>query len=119
MSNCGRELPLYRCHKEVWALKIREVIPVVIPRFEKPVCRGSAALGSACGHCERCQWLRENGDADLVLVPEDGRYVRFCVSQQYANKHKPHAGGYYVVYKDGYQSFSPAEAFEEGYTLRQ
>jgi hypothetical protein len=31
-------------------------------------------------------------------------------------KHSPEAGGYYVQYKDGYTSFSPAEAFEEGYT---
>ena len=27
------------------------------------------------------------------------------------------AGGYYVRYPDGYESWSPAEAFEEGYTL--
>jgi len=26
-------------------------------------------------------------------------------------------GGYYVRYADGYESWSPAEAFEEGYTL--
>jgi hypothetical protein len=26
------------------------------------------------------------------------------------------AGGYYVVYSDGYVSYSPAKAFEEGYT---
>lgn len=25
-------------------------------------------------------------------------------------------GGYYVLYDDGYASFSPAKAFEEGYT---
>lgn len=25
-------------------------------------------------------------------------------------------GGYYVVYEDGYASYSPAEAFEKGYT---
>ena len=31
-------------------------------------------------------------------------------------KHNPEAGGYYVVYEDGYKSFSPAKAFEEGYT---
>ena len=31
------------------------------------------------------------------------------------DKHNPAVGGYYVVYKDGYESFSPAQAFEEGY----
>ena len=30
---------------------------------------------------------------------------------------KHEAGGYYVRYPDGYESWSPAEAFEEGYTL--
>lgn len=34
----------------------------------------------------------------------------------YFVKHDPQVGGYYVVYEDGYASFSPAEAFESGYT---
>lgn len=38
------------------------------------------------------------------------------VPRSWADKHKPFCGGYFVVYKDGYQSYSPAEAFEEGYT---
>jgi hypothetical protein len=29
----------------------------------------------------------------------------------------PIAGGYYVRYADGFESWSPAEAFEGGYTL--
>ena len=28
----------------------------------------------------------------------------------------PAVGGYYVRYKDGFESWSPAEAFEKGYT---
>ena len=28
----------------------------------------------------------------------------------------PRVGGYYVVYADGYASFSPSKAFEDGYT---
>ncbi len=39
------------------------------------------------------------------------------VGDEYCKKHKPVAGGYYVLYKDGYESFSPAKAFEEGYSL--
>lgn len=27
--------------------------------FTKPTCRGSYAFNSACGHCERCAWERE------------------------------------------------------------
>jgi len=41
----------------------------------------------------------------------------FTVSAEYMEKHKPIPGGYYVKYADGYESFSPAEAFEDGYTL--
>lgn len=39
------------------------------------------------------------------------------VGQVYADKHAPRPGGYYVRYPDGYESWSPADAFEQGYTL--
>lgn len=26
--------------------------------FTKPTCRGSYVLGTACGHCEKCEWER-------------------------------------------------------------
>ncbi len=38
------------------------------------------------------------------------------VSGAWMAKHEPQVGGYYVVYEDGYTSFSPADAFEKGYT---
>jgi hypothetical protein len=50
----------------------------------------------------------------LILV--DAGIPEVCVSDEYASKHNPDAGGYYVRYADGYESFSPAQAFEEGYT---
>ena len=37
------------------------------------------------------------------------------VFKEFMDKHSPQVGGYYVVYKDGYKSYSPAQAFEEGY----
>ncbi len=74
------EMPRYKCHKEVWALKIKEVRRA------------------------------------LTIVPEDKGYAPFDVSLEYISKHNPVAGGYYVVYKDGYISYSPAQAFEDGYT---
>jgi hypothetical protein len=51
-----------------------------------------------------------------LIYPEEKRYAPFHVPQDYIEKHSPQVGGYYVVYKDGYKSFSPADAFEEGYT---
>ena len=39
------------------------------------------------------------------------------VNQAYMDKFKPEVGGYYVLYVDGYQSYSPAKAFDEGYSL--
>lgn len=39
------------------------------------------------------------------------------VDSDFVSKHKPIEGGYYVEYEDGYRSYSPAKAFEEGYSL--
>ena len=50
-----------------------------------------------------------------MIIPEDSRYAPIEISEEYRLKHNPQIGGYYVVYKDGYKSFSPAKAFEEGY----
>jgi len=48
------------------------------------------------------------------LVDVAGDYHE--VSHDWFLKHSPKAGGYFVVYEDGFESFSPAKAFEEGYT---
>lgn len=85
---CSAEMPKYKCYKEVWALKIAEIRT---HHVEPP-------------------------DGSAVLVPEDKRYANFRVEADYVERHNPVAGGYYVVYADGYKSFSPAEAFESGYT---
>jgi len=39
------------------------------------------------------------------------------VSSAWMEKHKPLPGGWFVRYPDGYTSYSPPKAFEEGYTL--
>lgn len=54
---------------------------------------------------------REDGTFDLLF--EEGSVT---VDDGYRSKHHPQIGGYYVLYEDGYKSFSPAEAFESGYT---
>lgn len=38
------------------------------------------------------------------------------VSGQFIATHPLNLTGYYVLYADGYESYSPAKAFEEGYT---
>lgn len=90
----AREMPRYKCHKEVHALKIGAI--------------GQAAEGQE----------RQHAGGDWYLVPEDTGYGPICVGHdEYVVKHKPQPGGYYVVYDDGYKSYSPAAPFEAGYTL--
>ena len=49
----------------------------------------------------------------VILQSSEGHEVE--VSKSYLDKHDPKVGGYYVRYEDGYESWSPAEAFEDGY----
>ena len=84
------EMPKYQSHKEVWALKILEVRDDTPPNQES--------------------------DGSRTIVPADEGYAPFRVERGYVQKHNPKAGGYYVVYKDGYKSWSPAEVFESGHT---
>ena len=48
---------------------------------------------------------------------EDDRFCPTEVPIDWFAKHYPMAGGYFVVYDDGYCSYSPSAAFEAGYTL--
>lgn len=81
------QMPRYRSHKEVRALKIEAIYVEV-----NDATGGPGAL--------KCAGWDE-------LIP---------VSAEYMEKHDPSPGGYVVFYEDGYQSWSPAEAFESGYT---
>lgn len=67
--------------------------------------------------CHKRVWaLRIAAIDGTRITPEEKGYAPFDVSEEYIAKHSPHVGGYYVVYGDGYKSFSPAKAFEDGYT---
>ena len=51
-----------------------------------------------------------------LLVPEKASVQRVEVSLEYIKQHAPYAGGYYVLYENNYESFSPPKPFEKGYT---
>lgn len=89
-QQADREMPRYQSHKKVWALKIKDIFDHSDPGCEP--------------------------DGSRTINPEDEGFAPFKVNHDYMRKHKPQIGGYYVVYDDGYKSFSPAKPFDEGYT---
>jgi hypothetical protein len=58
---------------------------------------------------------RGASDGSVMIIPEECGYDPFGVTGEYMDKHQVEVGGYYIVYDDGYKSWSPAKAFEEGY----
>lgn len=94
MDTTQREMPKYQSHKIVHALQIE--------RVEK-----DTEIASREG--------RET-DGSAWIYPVDEGFAPFKVDHAYVRKHDPQAGGYFVVYPDGYQSWSPKEAFESGYS---
>jgi hypothetical protein len=78
-------LPKYGCHKTVHAAKITEI-----------------------------QSHESDGTGSHTMVFGEIGSSKF-LTDEWKERHNPKVGGYYVVYKDGYTSYSPAEAFEEGY----
>lgn len=80
-------MPRYVCHKTVHALKIGGIAEEI-----------------------------ERGVLYPTLLPTDVQFRSIRVTHDWMMKHRPVAPGYYVVYEDGYTSWSPVEAFEKGYT---
>lgn len=93
--NVSIEMPKYKCHKEVHALKIWHI------EFDYEAA------------------ARENRETDgsATLVPANKKYAPVKVNGAFVRSKMPHEGGYYVIYEDGYASFSPAKEFEDGYKL--
>ena len=50
-----------------------------------------------------------------TIIPEDEKLAEKEVNSEFVNTHRPEAGGYFVVYKDGYETYSTARVFEGGY----
>lgn len=80
-------LPLYRSHKKVRAARVVGNEGEVLPDI----------------------WALH------LALPGETQVVIVHVSSEYITKHNPQIGGYYVLYEDGYESFSPGPAFDGGY----
>ncbi len=87
------KLPEYQCHKRVRAAKIADILTL-----GPPTHFGNATVAAKLS-------FRIDGDQFHVLV-----------TREWMSKHQPQKGGYYVEYDDGYTSYSPAAAFEGGYS---
>lgn len=82
------ELPEYRCFKIVRAAKI---------------------TGLSLNH-------EDDGSGLCNTLAFGGIRGHQRVADEWIERFKPEVGGYFVRYADGYTSFSPAKAFEEGYS---
>lgn len=85
------KLPLYRCHKEVRALRINKV---------EPLDAGGARITA------------EEVGYGPFLVTEAWLERAVPLNAKIGDL----VGGFYVAYEDGFASWSPSKAFTEGYT---
>lgn len=60
--------------------------------------------------------MRQTPGGDFYFIPEQDPHASIRIDSAFIEKHSPEIGGYLVEYADGYRSYSPAEAFEEGYS---
>ena len=79
-------LPTWQCHKRVRAAKIDAINCNVVD----------------------ASWT-------LYFAHDAGENMAVLVDAAFMTKHTPQVGGYYVVYEDGYTSYSPPGPFESGY----
>jgi len=94
MNETQAEMPRYKSHKEVNALKIE-------------------SMGSVEGGV-KMTFADEGYDETVIPDPDGSRIMEAMISHFGAGRNKVDAG-YLVVYEDGYRSWSPSQAFEEGY----
>jgi hypothetical protein len=84
-TGAAAEMPRYKSHKEVHALKIAGI--------------------------------EVNEDKSAKIALADKGYAAFTTKPGWASRFKSGDDpGYYVVYDDGFASWSPTKAFEDGYT---
>ena len=90
-------LPRWRSHKVVQAAKIISMAPASEPGAALLILEGPGNPIATVDY----EWLHKR-----VPGVANGPNPQFTAA----------IGGYFVVYEDGYTSWSPAKAFEEGHT---
>lgn len=53
--------------------------------------------------------------SEIMCWPAEPGFAPIDLEPGWFTKHQPAPGGYYVMYEDGYASYSPAHPFETGY----
>jgi hypothetical protein len=91
-------LPLWKCHKVVRAAPIRAVYPA----------EGDGSKSAPEG------WM-----VYLDGGPAPDGFPSVFVKSEVFVRGLPMPGDYFVIYDDGYQSWSPKKTFEEGYSQAQ
>lgn len=59
--------------------------------------------------------LIESVDSENGILYFGMPFTKIQIGKSWIANHSPEAGGYYVMCADGYVSYCPAKAFEEGY----
>jgi hypothetical protein len=86
-------MPLYQCHKVVRAFQIKKISATYVDS-------GDGGRTRITGR---------------TIIPVIENLAPIKVDEVWYQKFNPKAGGYFVVYEDGYTSYSPQKAFEYGY----
>lgn len=92
-------LPRWKCHKVVEAFKIDNVEPLLVRPGSDDTCEAAILYGFGYEAKVKNGYLKRNAKFGMTAIILDSLI-----------------GGYYVRYEDGYESFSPADIFESGYT---
>lgn len=66
----------------------------------------------------QCRKIVRAAKISVVIASEGqiglvGRDTLLKVSADFIKRYRPEVGGYYIIYKDEYESFSPAAEFED------
>lgn len=82
--------------------------------FDLPLARYTCHKVVQAGRIIDAKVTNQSGGV-LTVEAADGSHGTIAAPIEYFRKHHPHVGGYFVVYEDGYWSFSPAQPFENRY----